>query len=154
MTDRIEFFVPGEPVEKGSTRAFYIRKLDRVVTTNANTKTKGWQSRIAMKCEEIVCQRAFREEGYIGYKLDMTFYKSRAKSLSKWKHLAITRPDLDKYIRTILDAVAGIAFADDNAVTDISARKRHCDENYLADHRGMPGVYVIIEKVREKREKV
>ena len=44
MSRTLTVFVPGTPVPKGSTKAFYIQKLGRAVITNDNAKTKPWAS--------------------------------------------------------------------------------------------------------------
>ena len=37
--DKIIFFVAGEPVPQGSTKGFYIEKINRVVITHGNANT-------------------------------------------------------------------------------------------------------------------
>ena len=49
--DSIDFFVAGEPVPQGSTKAFYIKKLERVVTTHTNANTEKWRNRIATEAQ-------------------------------------------------------------------------------------------------------
>ncbi len=53
---------------------------------------------------------------------------------------AIKRPDLDKLTRAVLDALTGIAFADDAQVTHICARKR------LAAIGETPGVKISVSE--------
>lgn len=142
MTETIDFFVAGEPKPKGSTRAFYIKKINRVVTTNANKETKAWESRVAFAAQAH--SKGFYEEGWLGYDVSLIFVRARPKSLPKRKSLCITRPDLDKLVRAILDAITGTLIPDDSQVLHIDTGKRYA----LKDEQ--PGVEIRIEKVREE----
>lgn len=50
--------------------------------------------------------------------------KKRAEALS-WYMFPKTKPDLDNCIKSVLDALNGIAFADDAQIVDISAIKTY-----------------------------
>jgi Holliday junction resolvase RusA-like endonuclease len=52
--------------------------------------------------------------------------------------LAPTKPDLDNQIKTVLDALEGLAYNNDSQVVDISAHKRYA--NYDAESE-----YAVIE---------
>lgn len=142
MTDSISFLVAGEPQPKGSTRAFYIKKINRVVTTNANKETRGWESRVAFAAQAH--SKGFYEEGRLGYDVSLIFVRTRPKSLPKRKSLCITRPDLDKLVRAVLDAISEVLIPDDSQVLHIDTSKRYAMKNE------QPGVKVRIEKVRER----
>ena len=64
-------------------------------------------------------------------KININFYKSPPKNTSK-KRLALmenreirptTRPDIDNYIKLVLDSLNGIAFKDDNQICELSSKK-------------------------------
>ena len=44
-------------------------------------------------------------------------------------YLIVKKNDLDKLVRSTLDALTGIAFKDDCQVTNLSATKRYCNED-------------------------
>jgi crossover junction endodeoxyribonuclease RusA len=44
-------------------------------------------------------------------------------------YLIVKKNDLDKLVRSTLDALSGIAFIDDCQVTNLSASKRYCNED-------------------------
>lgn len=54
---------------------------------------------------------------------------------------AIKKPDGDKLLRAVLDALTGVAWVDDSQVTDARARKR------LAELDAPPGVYIAITRL-------
>ena len=68
------------------------------------------------------------------------FYFARPKSLNKSILQKTTRPDVDKLIRAVLDALTGIVYADDSQVTAVSAAK-------LFDPK--PRVEIRIQSVRK-----
>ncbi len=55
--------------------------------------------------------------------LRVQFFFERPKSVSKKVTHKLTRPDLDKLIRGIMDALTGVVFQDDAQVTTIEAGK-------------------------------
>ena len=147
--DFIEFFVPGEPVEKGSTKSFYIKKLDRVVTTAKNPKTKPWEGLVAMYAEQAGASQFREDDTHIGYYVEVDFYKSPPKSQPIKYRLALTRPDLDKYERAILDGITGVLMSDDSKVIGLYCEKYFKEFNEHEGHEGQPGAYVKVSKVRD-----
>ena len=123
-TEFVNFYVSGTPIPKGSTKAFYIKKLNRVITTNANKETTGWESRVAYSAQKIQEEKDFyTTDKHVGYEIAITFSFNRPTSLPKKYNLKTTRPDLDKLARAILDAVTRVLIPDDAQVIGISCRK-------------------------------
>jgi Holliday junction resolvase RusA-like endonuclease len=122
MSEQLRFFVPGEPQTKGSMRAF-LTKQGKVVMTNANPKTKPWQTQISKVARAALpCWGATRNEGD-KFEVYMAFYLPVPKRKNQpW--------DLDKGIRCVLDALTGIVYEDDTQVIRIVATKRYakCSE--------------------------
>jgi len=78
--------------------------------------------------------------------LSVTFLMPRPKSLPKKVHQDVKRPDLDKLIRAVMDALTGIYYQDDSQVVLISATKNYVGKN------DTPGVDIRIigRPVREE----
>ena len=121
----VSFFVPGLPVPKGSARAFVVKGHAVVVQDNA-AKQRPWARSIAWTAKvpcvrpldvPVVVALAFvmpRPKAHLGaHGLRAAFGAARPA----------TRPDLDKLVRLVLDALTGIAWADDGQVVEIHARK-------------------------------
>lgn len=145
----IHFFVGGEPQPKGSTRAFYVKKLDRVVTTNSNRNTKQWQLRIAMEAQRANEGRRvsfYSPDKCFGYEVEASFLFQRPKSLPKKMCLDTKRPDLDKLIRAVLDGLANVIIPDDAQVISICSKKRY------AEGSEMPGADIMIRRVWPKKK--
>ena len=120
MTNTYSFIVYGEAIPKGSTRAFVVN--GKAITTNANKRTKDWQTLVSMAAQEK------KPDKPIGGAVDilLNFYLPRPKSVSEKKRpLPIVKPDLDKLLRCLLDALTGIYFLDDAQVCDIKTSKRY-----------------------------
>jgi len=128
LSEQIEFFVAGTPVPQGSTKAFYIKKTQKVVTTHSNKSTDAWRQRVASEAQRALNGRGFYEEDQrTGYEVLLTFIFERPKSQPKKWTLNTKRPDLDKLVRAVLDGLTGIAFPDDSQVVRIVAEKRYTE---------------------------
>ena len=135
MTNTYSFIVYGEAIPKGSTRAFVVN--GKAVTTNANIRTKDWQTLISMAAQQKKPDKPI--EGAVDILLN--FYLPRPKSVSEKKRpLPIVKPDLDKLIRCVLDSLTGIYFLDDAQVCKVEALKRYGDtprvEIFVAGQEG------------------
>lgn len=126
----VTFFVPGVPVPKGSARAFYNAKSGKsiVVQTNAE-RQKPWASLIALMAREAGLRPVS-----CGCRLLLVFLMPRPKSHLKkdgtvkpkavmLEHLK--KPDCDKLVRCVLDALTGVAYVDDSQVVRIDATKAY-----------------------------
>lgn len=105
----------GRPVPQGSMRAF-----NNHIVHNKSAELMAWRSLIAMEARKAGCQPI---EGAIEIKLN--FFYLRPKSVKR--PLPIVAPDLDKQIRSVLDALTGVAYLDDGQVVGIQATKRYGD---------------------------
>jgi Holliday junction resolvase RusA-like endonuclease len=143
--DLIEFFVAGEPVPQGSTKSFYIEKLNRVVTTHGNRNTDRWRHRIAneaQRCNEDRPLSFYCEDRNLGYVVRMQFHFTKPKSMPKKRNLNTKRPDLDKLVRAVLDGITGVLIPDDAQVISISALKCYCDGTH------QPGLSISVRRMK------
>ena len=139
----MRFEVIGLPVAQGSMRAFAM-KNGRYALTATNAKTlKPWRLEVKQ-----AAAAALNGDGPFAtrVRLDVEFRFPRPgghfgkrglrPSAPSWM---FRRPDLDKLIRAVLDALtdAGV-LRDDAQVDEIHARKRYCDAD------GSPGVEVTV----------
>ncbi len=128
----VEFFVGGEPVPQGFTKSFYIKKLNRVVTTHGNKNTNRWRERIAHEAQctdEARTFTFFSDDRRQGYDVQLSFVFTKPKSTPKKYKLNTKRPDLDKLIRAVLDGITDVLIPDDAQVISITASKCYGDCN-------------------------
>ena len=121
------FFVPGIPVQQGSMKAFNNR-----VVHNSPAKLKEWRKSVAFYAE--LSQVEFYQKQEPVY-IQLVFNMPKPKSVKRdWPSVP---PDLDKLIRSVLDALKGIAYADDGQVVQIHATKQYKNE---------PGVFISVSR--------
>lgn len=120
----ISFTVFGTPQPQGSSRAFIPKGWNRPIITSANPKNKPWRQEIAgtalAEMERVKLKAAAKG---VPVTVEATFYFTKPKSARKRDLHKVTKPDADKLARSLLDALTGIAFADDSQVIQIKATK-------------------------------
>lgn len=127
----LRFIVYGKPEPQGSSRAFIPKGWKRPVITSTNTKLKPWRQQIAFTALQAAINVAdgrpaplFSSEPV---QLCALFYFDRPKRQTKRERAQmykVTKPDIDKLIRAIGDALTGIAYQDDNQIAGIITEKR------------------------------
>ncbi len=123
----ISFSVPGKPVGKARPRF----SKNRTYTPKKTVEYEKWvQSCCTMECKN-------RIPGYTGpIEAQIMAYYPIPKSVSKVKREKMlsgaikpgVKPDLDNVAKSILDALNGVAYYDDNQVTDLKVAKRYSEK--------------------------
>lgn len=144
--DSFSFFVPGEPITEGSTRAFASGQRV-VVTHDRGPELTAWRIKVA-HAAEAAAEAAYWEPRYDGpVEVWAEFRLPRPKSVPKSRKHAQTKPDLDKLQRAIGDALAPYkrpgVLRDDSRIVAWSAVKRYADGTHPA------GVTVRVSKARD-----
>jgi crossover junction endodeoxyribonuclease RusA len=122
-TVTIAFSVEGKPIQQGSMRAFNNR-----IVHNKTKELMDWRSKVGQAAHLAGCTPI---HGAIT--ITMRFRYLRPKSVIRTQ--PTVPPDLDKQIRSILDALTGIAYQDDSQVIHITASK---------EYQGTQGVDIVI----------
>lgn len=139
----ISFRVDGAPKPQGSKRAFTNPKTGRAVVVDDNKAAlRDWrgdvkyEARRAMMDSPAITQPA-------GVKLQITFIMPRPASTPKTRAtpLAVKKPDADKLLRAIMDALTGTVYHDDSQVVELHVRKR------LAEIGEPPGATIDVAGV-------
>ena len=116
------FVVKGDPIPKGSFKAFKAKHSNMIVVKNASAKTKGWQKTIGLAAT-LAMQGEPPSPGPIA--INMHFAMAGPPKSAKHRRWPTVRPDLDKLCRTVLDALTGIVFVDDAQVIRLLASERY-----------------------------
>ena len=115
------FFVEGVPVSQGS-----MKHIGNGRIIHAKSKElKEWRDQIGWTAKAA---RVEKLEGAIS--LTLVFTLPKPKSVKRDE--PSVKPDLDKLIRSCLDALTGIAYDDDGQVVEIFTRKMYGSEAGLA----------------------
>jgi Holliday junction resolvase RusA-like endonuclease len=142
----IAFTVFGTPIPQGSTRAFVPKGWKRPVITHANAKTKPWRQAIVDATQNVMAGRLPVEEAPV--ELAVTFFLPRPKSAPKRFTEPARKPDTDKLLRAVMDALtaAGV-WRDDAQVVLVVTRKAFAGGQH--DPMGPAGVPRAEVRVRE-----
>ena len=125
--EEARFTVFGEPVPKARPR---------VVNGHAYTpeKTKNHEMAIALVYKSIYHGDKFDTGKPLKVKTD--FFRSIPKSARKKDREAMingeirpnVKPDIDNLAKTVLDALLGVAYVDDNQVAELECRKFYAEK--------------------------
>jgi len=116
----VTFKVLGLPQTKGSTRLLWTKKGKTVVTSD-NKQLRPWEHDVAM-CALTSGVKVI-DQGPV--KVDVQFVLPRPRSAKRSQSFQASRPDLDKLLRAVLDALTGVAYRDDGQVSVLQAVKRY-----------------------------
>jgi Holliday junction resolvase RusA-like endonuclease len=149
LMQTVSFTVHGKPATKGSTRSFVPRRGDGslvrkpdgspvVVTKDDSDRGVAWSGDVAKACALAMIDAGVGIVRHAPVIIALTFYFPRNKGHfgtgrnagvlkdSAPEHPA-TRPDVDKLVRAMLDALKGTAYVDDGQVIELHARKLYGD---------------------------
>ena len=137
MTPLLELWVAGVPQPQGSKRLFGGRLVE------GNDKTlRPWRATIAGEARYVFADEPTTEAVFVTLGFMFARPKSHygsGRNAHELKPSApaykSTRPDLDKLVRAVLDALTGIVFVEDSQVAGLSAWKDW----------GPPGVSIRVE---------
>jgi Holliday junction resolvase RusA-like endonuclease len=128
------FSAYGVPQPKGSTRSFL--RGGRIVTTSDNPKLKGWQRTIAQSAKAAYPRTTF--PGPVS--VTAVFHLPRPKA-AKGRQFHTVRPDVDKLLRAVNDALTGVLWVDDCMVVELEGRKVYVEDD------AEPGVQIVVTEV-------
>lgn len=113
----VGFFVPGRPAPQGSKK-----HVGRGILIESSKEVGPWRERVALAAHQAMAGRALFDAAVM---VTLYFILPRPKSAPKTRTPAATkRPDTDKLVRAILDALTDVCFGDDSQVVTIYAHKR------------------------------
>lgn len=107
----MSFFVAGKPIPQGSMKAF-----GKNLVHSSSKELNAWRDAIGW-----TAKAHFKEPLEGAVMLIATFYLPKPKSAKR--DLPFVKPDLDKLIRAVGDALTGIAYIDDSQITHIFTSK-------------------------------
>lgn len=116
-----QVFVPGRPVPQGSAKAFVVK--GRAVVTSDNAKTNPWRADIHAAVRAVVGDRIAYPEGPVALVLGFAMPR-RASEPKRVTPPHTRKPDGDKLLRAVMDALTGLVYTDDAQVTSFVVDKR------------------------------
>ncbi len=135
---KVSFNVLGTPVTQGSSKAFVVGRR-AIVTHNKRQPLMDWRNAIAEEARRAAGGE-FAPRGE-AVRISAIFRLQRPKSAPKKVIYPTTRPDADKLLRALGDALKAVLYADDSQVVKLSIEKR------FANPDEAPGVTVWVESL-------
>ena len=122
----LTFHIPGIAAPQGSLRIFPSRnpgQRGRMVADHGG-KVRRWRRTVSLFARRAMERRALIPGPL---RLEVTFLLPRPKSLTRRIEKPERKPDLDKLVRAIGDALEGVVYPHDAQITTVVARKRFGD---------------------------
>jgi len=144
MSEPVSFHVHGEPAPQGS-KTVGRSKAGAAFVREDNPKTEPWRNAVAAAAAEAMAGRP-PLAGPV--ELEVVFVFGRPRSHYRTGKLAgqlkpraalycAKRPDVDKLVRALGDALTGVVLVDDASIVRLRAEK----------HYGAPGAFVDVREV-------
>ena len=124
--------VLGIPEPKGSVSSFIVKGVGgkpKSIVTHSK-KSKEW--------EKVVRTALGGSRKHVDGPFHVSLVFTLLKPKTATRSLPYVRPDLDKLVRTVLDAMTGVVFSDDSRVVSLSAIKEYGNE---------PGVHIVVDSI-------
>lgn len=130
QAEGIEFTVRGDPVGQGGMTAFVVGGTARVAHKNSSN-LRAWRIAVATQAQAAMGERPVLDAP-VEVIASFTFGRPKSHygargvkpSAPSWK---ATKPDADKAIRSVLDALTGVVWRDDSLVVRMLVEKRFGD---------------------------
>ena len=113
---KVSFTVIGTPQPQGSSRAFVPKGWKRAIITSDNSKLKPWRQEIAGTAQIAMSESKIGLLEDVPLCVEASFFFGKPKSAKKSLRHKITKPDIDKLLRGLCDALSGIVFRDDSQI--------------------------------------
>lgn len=121
---RIAFFVPVPPAPKGSMRGFWNSGAGKVVVINDNARTKAFQEDVSIVARGAANRVRLPKPAAGPVSLSLLFVMPTPKRKAPLAGAWACKPDLDKLARSVLDALTGVLYVDDQQVDSMDLSKR------------------------------
>jgi crossover junction endodeoxyribonuclease RusA len=119
----LSFTVYGVAQPQGSTKAFMPKGARYPVVTSDNPQLKGWRQLVAEGASAALQGVGMNTDGPVS--VEAHFFLPRPKSLGIKTKSHLTRPDIDKLSRALLDALTGVIWRDDSQVVTLLVSKKY-----------------------------
>lgn len=159
-------FVAGDPVTQGSKKAFAYQPKGggraRASVVDDNKKgLRDWRARISVAAQFELDERLMVAKGE-AVKVGLVFHLKRPQShyrtgrhAGKLKERAATlphtsKPDLDKLVRAVFDALKGVVYVDDSQVAAFGETRKQYVQELTDGDMHPPGVSVTVSAISQQ----
>jgi crossover junction endodeoxyribonuclease RusA len=129
----LTLFVPGIPRPQGSKR-YLGHRGGKAVLVEDSRESRPFRDRVTWAAHDAWRPRAVLTR--VPLTIALEFVMPRPVSTPRTMPAAVRRPDLDKLVRCVCDAMTGVVYPDDSQIVHLVAHKR------LARLHEPPGVHI------------
>ena len=126
----ISFTAYGTPAPKGSTKAFFRPGMRFPIVTEDNKHTRPWAAIVKDAARQAIHDQSIPFAGGPVF-VSIHFHMPRPKSLPRRITAHTKKPDLDKLVRAVKDALTGILWTDDSQVVTLTAHKSYIPDGLM-----------------------
>lgn len=112
------FVIPGRCPTKGSTKSFAHPKTGKIVTLPMNASLKQWTVDARWQARAAKVPMIYKPHG-VSMSVVIEFVKPKTAKQTT----PTVRPDIDKLLRAVLDALTNVAYQDDSQVVSVTTAK-------------------------------
>jgi Holliday junction resolvase RusA-like endonuclease len=130
--EQIKFTVYAKAEPQGSMKGFVSPGKNgmkaRAILTSSNSKMKPYRGEVTRSA--MVALRDLNgvepmAGKHVPVSMVIDFYLERPQSIPKKRKFMVVKPDLDKLLRSSVDALTGILYVDDAQIVENSVRKHY-----------------------------
>lgn len=136
----MKFVIEGKPQGKARARTFYNRRMGKMQSITPET-TRNYEDLVRWSYKAA-------GGGYYGkglfsvhikafFEIPASYTRKKRESALKGDLKPSVKPDIDNIIKTILDALNGVAYYDDSGVIALTAEKMYGEEARIEVEIGM-----------------
>lgn len=138
----INFFIPGKPTGKGRPRVCRNVTYTPKETKDYETLVRTCYKQKYSNKEPIPAKTPVEVEIYAYFKIPKSMPKKQKELIENNELFPTVKPDGDNISKIILDALNGVAYYDDNQVTDLTIYKQYATTDEKVG---------VLVKIKEKR---
>ena len=132
----VKFFVPGVPQPQGSKRGF-VSPNGKVSMVESAAGVKPWRSDVKVFAAEAMTGHRLIT-GPVFMRCDFVMKRPLSTPKTRPTPPATKKPDLDKLLRAVGDALKGTVYAEDSLIVEMVGTKR------IAEDGEQPGVSITV----------
>lgn len=121
-----ELTIPGKPVPKGRPRGT-TAGCSGYVRFYTPQATREYELKVA-ECARLAMAKDHWPIADKAVACELIFFVKRPKNCPKSRVFPSVKPDLDNYVKAVVDGMSGIVFEDDKLIVDTHSAKRYAHD--------------------------